>query len=122
MGPLGGNSIVRPTSQTYSAGSWSSVPPREFARQGFGRPPHLADLLGGDLVVRLPDLFGGDLVVHPPCRLARWGLGCPLRLANLLGEDLGDCSASQIYSVNGPRKDYRSYFGYPVHRYSTHIF
>jgi hypothetical protein len=85
MGPLGGNSVIRPTSQTYSAGSWSSVPPCEFARQGFGGPPHLADLLGADLVVRLPDLLGGDLVVHP--------------LADLLGGDLVVRSVSQTCST-----------------------
>jgi hypothetical protein len=45
------------------AGTWSPVLPRRLARRGFGRPFRIADLLGGDLVVR------------PCCRLARQGHG-----------------------------------------------
>jgi hypothetical protein len=68
--------VVRPTSQTRSAGVWSFIPPCRLAQRGLGHSPRLVDLLGGDLVVCLAS------------QTCSAGFGCSPRLIDLVGRDL----------------------------------
>jgi hypothetical protein len=79
--------VIRPASQTYSAGAWSFNPPHRLARLGPGRLPHLADSLNRGLVVHPASqtCLAGTWSFASPCRLARRGPGRSPRLAATWG-------------------------------------
>jgi hypothetical protein len=66
---------------------WPRFLPCGSARWGFDRSPHLAHLIGGDLVVHPASqtCSAGAWSVAPPCRLARRGLDRLPRLKDFLG-------------------------------------
>lgn len=74
------------STQTWLTRTWSYAPPCSLARRGLGRSSHLADFLGGDLVVRLASqvCLAGNWSFVQPHRFSTQGLGRSSCHADLL--------------------------------------
>jgi hypothetical protein len=92
VGLFGVNLVVRPTSQTYSAGTWSYVSSRRIARRRLDRSPT-------SRTCSMWTCSAGTWSYASPRRLARRGLGRSSHFVDFVGGDLVVRPASQVCLV-----------------------